>query len=483
MRSIRFALAWLALAWSVAAQADGPVRVLFIGNSFTAINDVPALTARLAASARPPIAMETEFVGEGGATLQRHWEAGRALEAIRRGGWRFVVLQDQGALGHYDDGSAPPRVADPARFHEYARRFDAEIRKAGGRTVLLMTWARLDAPETQAVLARAYEDIGAELKAAVIPAGIAWHLALAERPAMRLHHSDRSHPAAAGSYLAACAIYAALSGRTPEGLSGDALVSDEDAAFLQRIAWRALRERPPLVVPTAIASAAPGSAAAGDEARGLAVFAAAQKAFGGIERLRALKDYSIDLTSKVHTPMGAMTLDVKETFVFPGAVRNEMRTPMGSIVSFFDGTDGWRQTPQGFQEMPDRFRRLSRAQAIRNTLSLLRGEGSMAVRHEGRESLAGADADVIVVSKEGETVRLVVDAASGILLRKRYRGVGSGGAADIEEAYEDYREVAGVRLPFRVETTQNGAPFMQATVRSARFDTGIERAELARRPD
>jgi len=152
---MRFILACILAAIAPASTVDEkrPVRVLFVGNSYTHMNDLPRLTARLAASARPPRAVETELVAEGGATLERHWKAGRALEAIRNGKWNYVVLQEQGTLGPSDDFRT---INDPAVFHTYARLFDDEIRKAGAKTLFFMTWARQDSPDGLTALARAY---------------------------------------------------------------------------------------------------------------------------------------------------------------------------------------------------------------------------------------------------------------------------------------------------------------------------------------
>ncbi len=205
---------------------------MFIGNSYTYVNDLPHQTARLAASARPPKTLETHFVGEGGATLQRLWETGAALEAIRKGKWDYVVLQEQSLLGL--------GLNDPSMFHTYARRFDAEIKKAGARTVLYLTWARQDSPQSQALLTNAYTSIAAELKAIVAPVGVAWQRALQENPKLVLHVSDGSHPNLAGTYLAACVFYAVLYSNSPAGLSQDNQ-SASNAAFLQRIAWQTVR--------------------------------------------------------------------------------------------------------------------------------------------------------------------------------------------------------------------------------------------------
>jgi len=466
------------------ARTAGNLRVLFIGNSLTHLNDLPQLTARLAASAHPPRALEAEEVGEGGATLKRHWEAGRALEAIRKGKWDYVVLQEQGGLP----------IRDPKMHYEYARLFDAEIKKAGGKTVFFQTWASQDAPQEMALLARANAGIAGELKAIVAPVGLAWQKALQENPKFVLHWSDGSHPNAAGTYLAACVFYEVLYSASPEGLSQWNL-SEADAAFLQRIAWQTAREYqravaggriPASELPTpvprpAAAAAAPATPEALE--RGRAILAAAQKAAGGLEPLRGLKDQSVTTSGKIFGPEGEIPIAGRDTFVFPNLLRSEMQAPaFGNVVRFFDGHTGWEKSPRGMRDMTDIMKQFWRAEAIRNTFNLLRAEGEFTVQFEKREKVGEMETDVILISKEGESVRLFVEPASGALLKKAYRGLGPGGPADFEQIYSDYREVAGIRFPFRIEINQNGARFMEGTVKEVKFNTGVDPAELGKKP-
>ncbi len=108
-------------------------KMLFIGNSFTARNNLPGLIADLGLSPgrdhRAPVDQRRRCV-----SLRRHWNAGVAPEAIRNGGFDFVVLQEQSTLP----------VKNAERMHESVRLFDQVIREAGSNTVLYMTWV---APE------------------------------------------------------------------------------------------------------------------------------------------------------------------------------------------------------------------------------------------------------------------------------------------------------------------------------------------------
>src|SRR5262245_29071518 len=176
-----------------AKRRDGdPLKVLFIGNSFTARNDLPGLVARLA-EARGKC-LEHRLISAGGASLRTHWNAGEALKAIQEGRYDRVVLQEQSTLP----------VKNARRMHENVRLFDEAIKAAGSATALYMTWARLGESESQQAITDAYTSIGRELGATVVPVGLAWQRFLRQHDQPALHDRDQSHPTLAGSSLAAC---------------------------------------------------------------------------------------------------------------------------------------------------------------------------------------------------------------------------------------------------------------------------------------
>src|SRR5262245_51775756 len=192
-------------------RRSDPLKVLFIGNSFTVRNDLPALIARLAAAKGKNL--EHRLISAGGASLRQHWNAGVAREAIEKGRYDHVVLQEQSTLP----------VKNATRMHENVRLFDEVSRAAGSTTVLYMTWARLNEPDSQQAITDAYTDIGRELGATVVPVGLAWQRFLGQHEQPVLHDRDQSHPTLAGSYLAACVFLAVLFGESLVGLGGDVI--------------------------------------------------------------------------------------------------------------------------------------------------------------------------------------------------------------------------------------------------------------------
>ncbi len=198
------------------------MRALFVGNSFTARNDVPGMIAQLAQSCGEKL--EHVLISAGGASLRRHWNKGDAQRTFTESRFDVVVLQEQSTLP----------VKNANRMFETVRLFDEAIRESGARTVLYMTWARQHEPQNQTVIAEAYTAIGAELGAAVAPVGIAWERFLATHTSPLLHDKDKSHPTLAGSYLAACVLFSVLFNRSPVGLAAPATgLSPADATALQ----------------------------------------------------------------------------------------------------------------------------------------------------------------------------------------------------------------------------------------------------------
>jgi hypothetical protein len=135
---------------------------------------------------------------------------------------------------------------------EYVRKFNDEIVAAGAKTVLYMDWEHVLSDSnsvTIADIAAAYTSIGEELGAQVAPVGLAFSKSLSERPDFDLYIGDRSHANARGQYLAASVLYATIFGKTPEGsvwitteMAAEAEMTEEDSAFLDRIAWQTVTE-------------------------------------------------------------------------------------------------------------------------------------------------------------------------------------------------------------------------------------------------
>jgi hypothetical protein len=91
-------------------------------------------------------------------------------------------------------------------------------------------------------LAEAYTIAGNANNALVIPAGLAFARAVSKQPELNLYAPDKRHPSLAGTYLATCVVFAALTGRSPVGSSYLANIDAQTASFLQNVAWDTVQE-------------------------------------------------------------------------------------------------------------------------------------------------------------------------------------------------------------------------------------------------
>lgn len=223
-----------------APQVDTPKRVLFVGNSYFYYGDsLQNHVQRMVIAGDPALQKSLQYKSAtiGGANLAHHnidylTEPGRIGVKLP---FELVILQD---------GSAAPLSEDRrALSMEKIREYSELIRKRGGQVALYMTHAfvpphKQAKPENIRLTEAHYLAAGNAVNALVIPVGLAFEEAYRRRPDMKLHKDDGTHPELAGTYLAACVVYASVYGKSPVGNAYDyyGKIGKEDAAFLQQVA-------------------------------------------------------------------------------------------------------------------------------------------------------------------------------------------------------------------------------------------------------
>ena len=211
-------------------------RILFIGNSYTYVNDLPSVFARLALSGGHRV--ETGMAAVGGATFADQIASPDTLSRLAGSKWNVVVLQEQSQI----PAAAQSRAA---QMYPAARLLVHRVQGAGAEPVLFVTWAYRDGwPEDglpgfegmQTQIDAGYRTIADELHVGVVPVGDAWAAVHAHDPAMDLWQADGSHPTMTGTYLAACVFYASIFHQTPAGLGYTADLPAETVSTIQSAA-------------------------------------------------------------------------------------------------------------------------------------------------------------------------------------------------------------------------------------------------------
>ena len=183
-----------------------PVRILFIGNSLTSANDLPAMVKAVArGSGFDDAGFQVASVTRDGFSLRDHWDLGEARRLIERGGWTHVVLQ-QGP------SSLP---SSQEELIEYTKRFAGHIRAVRAQVVMYGVWPPHDRAGAQPAVTASYRRAAEAVDGVLVPVGEGWSAAWSNDPTLPLSGADGFHPSPAGTYLAAVMMFEKMTGRTP----------------------------------------------------------------------------------------------------------------------------------------------------------------------------------------------------------------------------------------------------------------------------
>lgn len=223
-------------------EHPAPVSVLFLGNSFIYYNN--SLHNHFRKLVQSVFKHEAKRFFFKAMTISASYLSDHVMSAKgmimkykhkkKKGPWDLVVLQGQ--------SREPISKNKSEAFKSAVRQLDRWIRDAGSKTALFMTWAYQNKPEMTRPLADAYTRMGNEIKALVVPVGLAFELARRRNPDMKIYADDKRHPSLLGTYLTANVFFAALYGQSPVGASYTAGLSAAEVAFAQQTAWQAVQQ-------------------------------------------------------------------------------------------------------------------------------------------------------------------------------------------------------------------------------------------------
>lgn len=210
------------------------MKVLFIGNSFTFFNDLPKMLSTLSGGT-----IETDEVLRGGAYLK--WfadpahELGVRVREKAQEKWDAVILQDQSF--------------NPAKDKDDCVKQTKILASLFPETPVFMyqTWAYRDGSEKLANTGLSYDEMKEKLYDAYnaaaeavggkrVPVGFGFAEVKKTAPDVNVYVDDDYHPSPAGTYLAACLFYMALTGNSCDDLPGIEALDDGTEAILKSAA-------------------------------------------------------------------------------------------------------------------------------------------------------------------------------------------------------------------------------------------------------
>lgn len=217
MQKIFSVLAFIIL--SLTARSQEETSVLFIGNSFTFMNNMPFIFKDIAVSEGKKIHVDT--VVEGGKDFNYHASQPETYEKIKSRKWDYVIIQ-----GHSNELAQPESKIDKNSL-PFAKQIVDSIRANNicTQVVLYMTWGyKFGNPKwapiasydsMQLRIRNEYLRFADLLDARVSPVGEVWKTIRKNHSGINLYYTDNQHPNLLGSYVSACTFYASIFGESP----------------------------------------------------------------------------------------------------------------------------------------------------------------------------------------------------------------------------------------------------------------------------
>jgi len=218
---------------------------------------------------------------------------------------------------------------------------------------------------------------------------------------------------------------------------------------------------------------------AGSLARGKQMLQRAQQAMGGAEKLAAVKDATYSAELALEQGAGGFKVKQVSMFLAPDQLRQEQELPFGKIIAYTDGKSGWMATPQGVQPMPAELLKQALGETFREPYALLLSD-----RDSSRTVNAIGDNAVEIATASGSLrVRVDFDPATGLPAREVYTEPGQNGApAETTDIFSDWREVGGIKLPYKAIQLENGMKMLEITISEYKINRGLSATELSKRP-
>ncbi len=219
-------------------------NVLFLGNSYTGVNNLPQMVTDVAASANDILTFQSNTPG--GYTLNGHSTNATSLNLIQTGGYDFVVLQEQSQIPSFPIGQVQTDC------FPYATILDSIILEYNpcAETVFYMTWGRENGDVNNcpnwppvctyegmdSLLRLRYDQMAVDNQGVLSPVGALWNYLRTNHPSIGLYAGDGSHPSLAGSYAAACSFYSTIFRKDPTWITTDLGLSASDALIIRNAA-------------------------------------------------------------------------------------------------------------------------------------------------------------------------------------------------------------------------------------------------------
>ena len=214
-----------------------------------------------------------------------------------------------------------------------------------------------------------------------------------------------------------------------------------------------------------------------DLAKGKEILANVVVALGGIEMLKDVKTVVTEGQTELITPMGKVNANVVVYQNYPDKMRQDITMSQGTFNIVYDGEAAYVMSPEGAQPLPPEMSRSFKDAVFRDIIHLIvhLTESDASVLYAGTVDIGGETTSILLVKQpSGEMLKVYVSNDTHHVVKYAFRETEQGVTLDKERFYSDYREINGVKLPYRVDEHVDGNPYSERRIKSVKINSEID---------
>jgi predicted Zn-dependent peptidase/outer membrane lipoprotein-sorting protein len=216
-----------------------------------------------------------------------------------------------------------------------------------------------------------------------------------------------------------------------------------------------------------------------DVAKARQILTAVVEAYGGMQKLKAIKNIVSQAKMTVNTPQGMMDVQVQRTVVFPNKARADLTVQATGMQmsQIYDGQSAWMTFAQGTQPLPESLAQSTQKSIFRETPYLLSYilNDEITTQYLGTETVNGKMAHVVLVSNSpADSVKLFIDPETKFIIRQDYTALTESGPVNRAEYMDDYRDVSGVKNAFHIVQIDNGQKGIEVQINEVTINAEVD---------
>jgi zinc protease len=191
---------------------------------------------------------------------------------------------------------------------------------------------------------------------------------------------------------------------------------------------------------------------------------------GGMAKLQGIRTVRAEGTMTSQSLKGPIPFPVVTSIEYPDRFRIDAEMPGGKVAQVYADGRYWIEDARGVSELPPEARGPIQSSVQRDIVRVLlkAGSGKLVVREIDSDQPTLA---AIEVSGDGlSPLTLLINRDNGLIEKARYLAEPEGRS---EEAYSDYRNVAGIQVPFHTVVRRAGLSPIERDLKTIRYNVPL----------